>query len=80
MNTKQKQCLLAYMDCLAPCDIDGLWGNQSAAATGKLQQKLGLAVDGLWGPETEKAVLSAISGHGASFWDHIRYWTREEFR
>jgi hypothetical protein len=94
MTNKEKQCLLAYMDCLPSEDIDGLWGPQSALATAEMQDKLGLVPDGIWGTQTDSAIREHIfsgadlpdnsvydylSANG-TFWDHIRYWTREEFR
>ena len=91
MTNKQKQCLLAYMDCLPPEDIDGLWGPQSAQATSEMQNKLGLDPDGVWGAQTDTAIREYVfSGEDLpdkdtnvptnTFWDHIRYWSREEFR
>lgn len=89
MTVTQKQCLLAYMDCLPPGAIDGIWGPQSAQATEEMQRKLGIPDDGIWGPQTDAAVREHIySGadlpeepeETGSFWDHIRYWSREEFR
>ena len=87
MTAKQKQCLLCYMGCLAPEDIDGLWGGVSAAATKKAQNILGIPDDGVWGPQTDAAVREYIySGEDievpatGDWWDAIRYWTREEFR
>ena len=89
MTVTQKQCLLAYMDCLSPDDIDGIWGPQSAQATEEMQRKLGIPDDGIWGPQTDAAVREHIfSGaelpdepeETGTFWDHIRYWTREEWR
>lgn len=89
MTMIQKQCLLAYFDCLPPSGIDGIWGPQSAQATEAMQRKLGIPDDGIWGPQTDDAVREHIfSGadlpdepeETGTFWDHIRYWTREEWR
>lgn len=87
MTNMQKQLLLAYMGYLAPADIDGIWGSQSARALEMAQERLGITADGIWGPRTEAAILGYIAGDPAAeevetgtFWDHIRYWTREEFR
>lgn len=90
MTAAQKQCLLCWMGCLDASGIDGLWGSASADATRKLQKKLGLTQDGIWGSETDRAVREFISSAEAvqqkqpeeedSFWKHIRYWRREEFR
>lgn len=92
MTVKQKQCLLTYFGLLEPSGIDGLWGPQSISATKNLQSQLGLEADGIWGNATDHAVKEAISqgeqlqdtpkdtAQTGTFWDHIRYWTREEFR
>lgn len=89
MTTIQKQCLLAYFDCLPPNAIDGIWGPQSAKATAELQHKLDIPDDGVWGAQTDAAVREHIfSGadlpeepeETGTFWDHIRYWNREEWR
>lgn len=96
MTVKQKQCLLCYMDCLEPEEIDGLWGPKSGQATEAMQKKLGIVPDGVWGNQTDAAIRAFISGgeelpdvpetnagnkeDTGTFWDHIRYWTREEFR
>lgn len=60
MTNKQKQCLLSFLG-LYDGEIDGVWGGGSMTATRKAQQKYGCAVDGLWGPETEEAVLEAVA-------------------
>ena len=93
MTNLQKQLILCYYECLDPKDLDGLWGPKSAAATGKLQKLLGIPDDGVWGNQTEEAIreifykgtdrLSAPAEEKnltGTFWDHIRYWSREEFR
>ena len=92
MTVKQKQSLLCYMDCLEPSGIDGLWGPGSAKATASMQRKLGIEPDGIWGSQTDTAIREYIySGNElpdaetpetvtGTFWDNIRYWSREEFR
>ena len=96
MTAKQKQCMLCYMDCLEEAEIDGLWGPGSMAATRVMQEKLGIPADGIWGDQTDAAIRAFISsgqqlaeatnkdaaekGQTGTFWDHIRYWTREEFK
>lgn len=95
MTVWQKQCLLCYMGCLSPEGIDGIWGPQSSEATRKLQRLLDLEEDGDFGQKTAGETLNAIlegkdliavpdtndSGkkETGTFWDHIRYWSREEF-
>lgn len=88
MTVRQKQHLLGYMGLLQPEDIDGIWGPKSAAATAEAQRMLGIPDDGVWGDQTDAAVREYIySGEDlaepettGTFWDHIRYWSREEFR
>lgn len=96
MTTERKQLILAWYGLISPKDVDGIWGKQSQAATKKLQGALGIEQDGDFGPTTAAEVWHAIfegrelvfdsaadSNAGkktGTFWDHIRYWTREEFR
>ena len=89
MTAVQKQCLLAYFGCISPDAIDGIWGPKSANATAKLQRKLGIPADGIWGSQTDRAVgeqifsgadIPDVPEKTGTFWDHIRYWTREEWR
>lgn len=87
MTKKQIQHLLAYLGYYAGA-IDGIWGKLSAAAATRFQQDYGnLEVDGIVGEQTQNALKQAVlSGMPEkmspkdNFWDHIRYWTREEFR
>lgn len=86
MTTKQIQHLLAYLGYYT-ASVDGIWGSQSAAAATRFQQDYGgLAVDGKAGEYTQSALKQAVANgmpekqQEDSFWDHIRYWTREEFR
>lgn len=95
MTILQKQCLLCYMGCLPTKGIDGIWGPQSAEATRKLQRLLDLEEDGDFGQKTAAETLNAIlegkdlisapdtnvggKKETGTFWDHIRYWSREEF-
>ena len=86
MTTKQIQYLLAYLGYYT-AEVDGIWGSQSASAASRFQQDYsGLTVDGIVGEETQNALKQAVAngmpenGQEDSFWDHIRYWNREEFR
>lgn len=60
MTVRQKQLLLAWMGCLEPKDVDGIWGPQSAGATERMQKILGLYPDGVWGDQTDAAVREYI--------------------
>ena len=86
MTTKQIQHLLAYLGYYT-AEVDGIWGSQSEAATTGFQQDYGgLTVDGKAGAQTQSALKQAVANgmpekeQEDSFWDHIRYWNREEFR
>lgn len=93
MTIEQKQCILKFFGFYAE-DIDGIWGPKSVAGTGKLQEKLGIPQDNVFGPQTEAAARKVIGDGGdqktadaiqtaqktEDFWDGIKYWTREEFR
>lgn len=60
MTVKQKQWqlwLLGYYDG----SIDGLWGGLSAEAARDFQQMYGLAVDGIFGPQTEALTMDVIT-------------------
>ena len=61
MTIKQQQCLLCYMG-LYEGEIDGKFGTLSKEATRQAQEKLGIYVDGVFGPITENAILSHIAG------------------
>lgn len=60
MTVTQKQLLLAFMDCMNPRDVDGVWGPQSSACTAKAQRKLGIHDDGVWGEQTDDAVREYV--------------------
>ena len=61
MTIKQKQCLLAYLGYYAG-EIDGSFGQLSVAATKAFQQDFGgIAVDGICGEQTEKALKHAVA-------------------
>lgn len=48
---KEAQCLLEYVKC-APGTVDGIFGDQTRAATIRFQEKNGLNADGSIGPKT----------------------------
>ena len=86
MTVKQIQHLLGYLGYYSGL-VDGIWGTQSAAAAARFQQAYGgLAVDGIAGEQTQTALKLAVANgipenqEEDSFWEHIRYWEREEFR
>ena len=93
MTAKQKQCLLAYLGYYHGA-IDGAIGPQTRAAVEEFQRAEGLTAVGSPGPLTQAALLEAVANGRfraedtqivpdeptGTFWDHIRYWTREEFR
>lgn len=95
MTVTQKQNLLQYLGYYHG-PVDGLWGDQSQQATEDFQRDFGgITVDGIAGAETQKAMTHAVAygmpardadepatdvNVGSTFWDHIRYWTREEFK
>lgn len=86
MTIKQKQSILAYFDCYDG-HIDGSWGVKSSEGTIKLQRKLGLEPDGIFGDATEAAAREAIAkgveleepAQHANWWDGIKYFDRSEF-
>ena len=94
METWRKQTLLAYLGYLPYKDIDNIWGNQSRQATEAFQRDYQLTVDGIFGPKTEARILEVIASgerpqpqapedigdKTGTFWDHIRYWSRDEFK
>ena len=93
MTVKQIQCLLTYLG-YSPGAIDGANGRNTQAAIRAFQADYGLTVDGIAGAATQKMLVGAIAGTASkvekpessdtpktgTFWDDIRYFTREEFR
>jgi len=93
MTVKQKQCLLYYLGYYAG-EIDGDWGTRSETAAKSFQKDHGLQADGIFGDATAKAARAAVangcfktaqlpdtgSGKTRTFWDGIKFFTREEFR
>lgn len=91
MTDKQKQCLLVYLG-YDTGGVDGIWGDKSRQATEQFQQDFGgISVDGTCDEQTEKALKHAVAygiekksdntnSNTGTFWDEIKYFTREEFR
>ena len=87
MTIKQKQCLLAYLGYYKD-EIDGIWGEQSMLATERFQDDYQLGANGIFDGATEKKILAVIASgekpkattSTGTFWDDIKYWSREEFR
>ena len=90
MTIKQRQHLLAYLGYYVG-NVDGDWGTLSKTACKAFQKDFGLTADGICGTDTEKALTHAVAyGMPAkkeevttttgTFWDGIKYWSREEFR
>lgn len=59
MTIKQKQWQLWYLGYYGG-DIDGIWGDQSRAATKKFQSENGLESDGIFGVLTESKTVEII--------------------
>jgi uncharacterized protein YcbK (DUF882 family) len=93
MTIKQRQCLLAYLGYYVG-EIDGKWGQMSKVACKAFQKDFGgIAVDGVCGAETEKALKHAVSygflrreekkeekkEEPADFGDGIKHFKRSEF-
>ena len=89
MTLKQAQCLLAYLGYYDG-PLDGLWGEKSQKATEAFQRDYQLTVDGDFGDATAQRTREVIASGEApqqaqdattgTFWDEIKYFTREEFR
>lgn len=90
MTIKQRQHLLAYLGYYTG-NVDGDWGSRSMAACREFQKSAGIRTDGLGGPETDQALRRAVAEdtgekndqpgeYTETFWEEIRYFTREEFR
>lgn len=91
MTVTQRQHLLAYLGYYVG-KVDGIWGTLSKTACAAFQKDRELPSDGIGGTETDKALKNAVANNlfksepveekseTGEFWDHIRYWKREEFR
>lgn len=92
MTTLQIQALLTYLG-YDPGEVDGIPGRNTRRAVLAFQAAEGLAQDGSPGPITQVALLDAVAAGRfraedaqtpeettGTFWDHIRYFTRVEFK
>lgn len=92
MDTRQIQALLTYLG-YDPGEVDGLPGKNTRRAVLAFQAQEGLPQDGSPGPLTQAALLEAVANGRfreedaqtpeettGTFWDGIRYWTRDEFK
>ena len=93
MTLLQIQCLLQYLDYYT-IRVDGISGPGTEQAVREFQAAEGLEVDGIPGKLTQAALLDAVangrfkqeesqpegSSQTGTFWDDIKYFTREEFR
>lgn len=84
MTNKQKQHLLAYLGFYTG-PVDGIWGEQSKAATEAFQNRYMDSTDGIFGPDMEQRIRQVVAcaeewQNQGSFWAEIRYFHREEFR
>lgn len=59
MTIIQKQSLLTFLG-YDTGGVDGIWGPKSRNATEVCQEDLGIPADGVFGPQTEAAVLEAV--------------------
>lgn len=59
MTITQKQCLLTFLG-YDTGGVDGIWGPKSRNATEQVQEDLGIPADGIFGTQTEIAVLEAV--------------------
>ena len=85
--------MLAYLGYYVG-DVDGIWGSLSKTACRAFQEDFqGIQVDGIGGPETDKALKHAVAygmpakedtstkeeNATGNFWDGIKYFKRSEF-
>ena len=91
MDTRQIQALLVYLG-YDPGEVDGLPGKNTRRAVLAFQAQEGLEQDGSPGPLTQERLLDAVANgrfredakmpeeSTGTWWDEIRYFSREEFR
>ena len=89
MTTKQIQCLLTYLG-YDPGQIDGIDGKKTQSALEAFRADYGVGAEGLVGAvartvskvERPSEAEQETTGKPktGTFWDDIRYFTREEFR
>lgn len=94
MTIRQIQHLLAYLGYYVG-NIDGIWGAGSKTACKAFQKDFGLDADGIAGDATQKALKHSVcygieknataeddatENATGTFWDEIKYFTREEFK
>ena len=93
MTVLQIQHLLCYLG-YDPGSCDGIQGANTQAAVKEFQADFGLTADGVPGEATQKMLTGAVAGTAVkvgkpesssepktgTFWDDIKYFTREEFR
>lgn len=91
MNTEQIQHLLNFLG-YDTGGCDGIYGPKTRQAVWDFQEDFeGLAVDGIAGEETQKALRHAVAygfqkkeehttAKSGDEWDEIEYFVREEFR
>lgn len=62
MTVRQKQWQLFYLGYYgeSTADIDGIWGPKSLDATRRFQADAGIAVDGIFGPNTEAKTMEMV--------------------
>ena len=60
MTIRQRQHLLAYLGYYVGT-VDGIWGSGSRAAAKAFQQDVDITDDGIGGPETDSALIKAVS-------------------
>lgn len=86
MTDTQKQCLLAFLGYYPGAEIDGVWGPKSEEATRAFQKAYALAVDGIFGADTEAKIREAIASRTVpeesreDWWEEIEFFTKAEFK